>query len=371
MKLRLLLISLACATSACSNASAQGTPPVVAAASETEQKIAAIDAALEEAVANGFGGAVIIHQGPDVLLSKGYGFADRERRVRFTPETIAQIGSITKSQTGAAIATLIAAGKIELDAPVGRYIPEAPEPGRSRTIAQLLAHSSGLLDICGGDFEPMPERKLISDCLGRPLAHPPGEDQYSNTGYSVLALITQRVTAQLWEEVVRANVWQPLGMRDIGFDFRGKNDDLFARGYLKGAKQPVISRSIERLDGNDWALRGNGGIQASSTVMIRFLNGILDPAGGLPPEARRQLLAPVPGESGEVREGYGLAFRYEPDGTLIRMGHAGSDGTFFSYLGWLSRNDVRLYFVGNNGEPEVRPLLQQVLRTALELPPAS
>jgi CubicO group peptidase (beta-lactamase class C family) len=190
-------------------------------------------------------------------------------------------------------------------------------------------------------------------------------------GYSTLALIIHRVTGKNWEMAVRERVWQPLGMKDIGFYFRGQPDELFAHGYLKNAKQPVISQSIAKLGGNDWALRGNGGIQASSRTMMKFLDGILDPNGGFPPAARKILLAPVPGQSGEVQEGFGLAFRYEANGKPIRMGHAGSDGTFFSYLGWLRQNDVRIYLVGNNGEPEVKPLVQMALKQALQLPPLS
>ena len=348
-------------------ASAAPQPP----AAQTQQSIAAVDRLLTEAVAEGFGGAVIIQRGPDVLLSKGYGYADRERRIVFTPDTVSQIGSITKSQTGAALATLIAEGKVSLADPVSKYVPDAAEPGRSRTVAQLIAHSSGLLDSCTRDFAEQSEAMLVGDCLARPLAHPPGEDHYSNMGYSVLALIVQRVTGKSWEEALRERIWQPLGMEDIGFYFRGRSDEEFSKGYLKDEMQPVISRSIAKLNGNDWALRGNGGIQASARAMIRYLNGLLDPTGGLPAQAREIILSPVPGQSGEVQEGFGLAFRYEPDGTPIRVGHAGSDGTFFSYLGWLRGNDVRLYFVGNNGEPETLPLLQQVLKAALALPPAN
>lgn len=368
MKFGHLLCVAALATAA--PCAAVGQPAQAAANSKTSDSIAAIDRAFTEAEAKGFGGAIIVQQGGDVLLEKGYGFANRERRVRFEAHTISQIGSITKSQTGAAIATLVAAGEVALDAPVSRYVPEAPEPGRSRTIAQLLTHNSGLLDSCTRDFDQQPEAMLIGDCLARPLAHPAGEEHYSNLGYSVLALIVQRVTGMSWEDAVRQRVWQPLGMDHIGFRFEGQEDDLFASGYLKDVEQPVISRSIAKLDGNDWALRGNGGLQASPRTMIRFLNAILDPDGGLPEGARQLILSPVPGQAGEVREGYGLAFRYEPDGTLVRMGHAGSDGTFFSYLGWLQANDMRLYIVGNNGEKNVRPLVQQALKSALEIPPA-
>ncbi len=338
--------------------------------SSANPPIEAIDRMMADAAATkGFGGALIIKRGDDVLLSKGYGFADRERRIEFGTDTIAQVGSITKSQTAAAIATLIAEGEVSLADPVSKFVPEAPEPGRSRTIAQLLSHSSGLLDSCTDDFDQQSEEKLVGDCLARPLAHPVGENHYSNMGYSVLALIVQRVTEDSWEEAVRKRVWQPLGMDHIGFYFAGQEDDLFASGYLKGAKQDVISRRIGRLKGNDWALRGNGGIQASSRTMIRFLDGLLDPDGGLPSGARALILSPVPGQSGDVQEGFGFFFRYK-DGKLLRIGHAGSDGVFFSYLAWIPANDVRFYFVGNNGEEDAKAVLREALKAAIDLPPA-
>jgi CubicO group peptidase (beta-lactamase class C family) len=343
--------------------------PAGAQSTSAGERIAAIDQALTDAAAKGFGGAIIVEQGGQTLLAKGYGFADRERRVPFTPDTIAQIGSITKSQTAAALVTLIADGKVKLSDPVSKFVPEAPEPGRSRTIAQLASHSSGLLDSCTDDFGPQSEAMLISRCLARPLAHKVGEDAYSNMGYSLLALIVQRVTGKPWEEALRERVWNPLGMNDIGFYFRGQSEEHFAHGYLDNVEQPVISRSIAKLHGSDWALRGNGGIQASSRTMIRFLDGILDPNGGLPRAARDLILSPVPGQSGETREGFGLFFRYK-DGKLFRMGHSGSDGTFFSYLVWVPGNDVRFYFVGANGESEVKPVLKDALAAVMELPPS-
>ena len=206
--------------------------PAPPAAEKTAEIIAGIDRTLSDAAANGFGGAIIIEQGHRTLLSKGYGYADRKRRLAFTPGTIAQIGSITKNLTAAALATLIAEHKVALSDTVAKFFPEAPEPGRSRSIAQLLSHRSGLLESCTEDFHRQSEAMLVRTCLAKPLAHAPGEDEYSNMGYSVLALIIQRVTGERWENAVRERVWKPLGMRDIGFTFRGRSDDRFARGDM-------------------------------------------------------------------------------------------------------------------------------------------
>ena len=335
----------------------------------TAAAIAGVEAVMQAAASNGFAGALIIQRGDTTLLSRGYGFANREHRVPFTPDTIAQIGSITKSQTAAAIATLIAEGKVALSDPVARFAPEAPEPGRSRTIGQLIAHRSGFADSCAEDFDHVSEKEFISRCLAIPLAHTPGENSYSNMGYSALALVVQRATGKSWEDAIRVRVWKPLHMEKIGFSFTGTDDRLFAHGYMKDVEQPVISRSIAALKGDDWALRGNGGVQASAVEMIRFLDGLLDLPGALPPEARTLLATAAPGESGEVREGFGLVFRYDSAGNLLRMAHAGSDGVFYAYLGWVPANDVRIYFVGNNGETEIKPVLRDALRAAIALPP--
>ena len=345
-------------------------PASAQAAPTGAQVIAHIDQQLSAAAAKGFGGAIVIEQAGRTLLAKGYGYADRKRRIAFTPDTMAQIGSITKSQTGAALATLIAEGKLSLSDTVAKFVPEAPEPGRSRTIAELLSHRSGLLDTCTDDFDRQSAAMLIKTCLAKPLAHKPGEDEYSNMGYSVLAFIIQRATGKRWDEAVRERVWEPLGMRDIGFYFTAIDDAQFAHGYLKDKEQPVISREIERLGGSDWALRGNGGLQATARTMVRFIDGLLDPRSALPAAAPTLVLSPVPGQTGSVREGFGWAFRYDDQGKLVRMGHAGSDGIFFSYLCWLPENDVRFYLVGNNGEDEVKAVLQGALKAAMKLPPA-
>jgi hypothetical protein len=80
------------------------------------------------------------------------------------------------------------------------------------------------------------------------------------------------------------------------------------------------------------------------------------------------MLKPVGVADDGVAEGYGLFFRTDETGKLYRVGHSGSDGTFFSYVGWFPQTDVQFYFVGNNGEDQVKPLLRDVLSTVGDLP---
>jgi CubicO group peptidase (beta-lactamase class C family) len=361
-------VALALASTACTPVAPVAT---VAPSFDDRAFSDALDKQLSALEAEGFGGAVVIEQGQRVVFSRGYGYANREAGVRFTPDTVAQVASITKSQTAAAIAMLIGDGRVALTDPLGKFVPEAPEPGRSRTIAQLLAHSSGLADTCTDDFVRQSERMLVDKCLALPLAYPVGSDNYSNMGYSALALVVQRVTGMNWEAALKARVWQPLGLTGIATQFPRVPPAQLARGYDKGVASPELSHRIEALKGDDWALRGNGALSASARSMVRYVDRVVDGTKGLPPSVRTMLLAPVPGQEGKVREGFGMVFRYNDAGQMIRMGHSGSDGVFLSYLGWLPRNDVRFYFVGNNGEDEAQKALTAVLVAMSRIPPRS
>lgn len=320
---------------------------------------------------SGYAGTVLVEQGHQVLFAQGYGYANRRARVRFTPDTVAQIASVTKSQTGAAVAALIAKGQVALSDPVAKFVPEAPEPGRSRTIAQLLTHSSGLADICTDDFVHQSEETLVTQCLARPLAYAVGEDNYSNLGYSTLGLVTQRVTGKPWEEAVRQLVWEPMGITGIASQFPEVPEKEIARGYLAGVEHPELSAQLRKLNTDDWALRGNGSLSASTRSMIRYIDAVVDGSTAYPAAATALLRQPVTGQVGAVREGFGMVMRYDQAGAMTRMGHSGSDGVFLSYLGWLPKNDVRFYFIGNNGEDEAQKALTAVIRTLARIPPAA
>jgi len=158
MKKRILALALVAAASAFPPAAVAA--PAEPAPIDAQQAVAEIDRQMTEAAAEGFGGAVVIEQGGKMLLAKGYGFADRERKVPFTPDTVAQIGSITKSQTAAALATLIAEGRVALSDPLSKFVPEAREPGRSRTVAQLVKIRSR-----GAGARPLTHRRAA--CLAQ------------------------------------------------------------------------------------------------------------------------------------------------------------------------------------------------------------
>ncbi|MBC6982184.1 serine hydrolase [Caulobacter sp. 17J80-11] len=329
---------------------------------------AAIDARLTEAAqTRGFGGAVVVEMGGKTVLKAGYGYADREAKVPFTADTTAQIGSITKTFTALAASQLAAEGKLDLNAPVRTYLPGAAEPAASATLDQLMTHTAGLDDYCGEDFDRRTRAELLSTCMAKPLRQPPGVSLYSNLGLSITAAAVETAAGQDWESYLREHVWRPFGMTRTGWTFPGRPRSDFATGYLNDRRQPLISDQIAALNGADWNLKGNGGLQASAADMQRFYHGLM-----AQPEAVRALvLSPhAPGETVDVREGYGLFFRLDDQGRTLRAGHGGSDGTFFSYLALFPGRDAFFYFVGANGEVPARDELKGVLKTVQDaLPP--
>lgn len=157
-----------------------------------------------------------------VVLSKGYGMADLEHGAVITPETIFEAGSVSKQFTAAAVLLLARDGRLSLDDPVRKYVPEVPEYGQPVTIRHMLTHTSGLRDwgnIAGLAGWPRTTRAYthahVLDIVSRQSAlnFPPGTEwSYSNTGYNLAAILVSRVAGEPFAEFTRKRIFEPLGM---------------------------------------------------------------------------------------------------------------------------------------------------------------
>ena len=105
--------------------------------------------------AMGFSGAIVVEHKGELVLSKGYGFANRKKRIPFTSQTVQSNGSNTKQFTGAAILLLESRGLLSLNDSLPVYFENVPRDKRPITLHQLLTHSSGLLQGVGYDEEPI------------------------------------------------------------------------------------------------------------------------------------------------------------------------------------------------------------------------
>lgn len=173
------------------------------------------------------GCAVGVARGGRVILTRAYGMANLEYDVPITPTTIFEAGSVSKQFTAAAVVLLALEGKLSLEDPVRKHIPELPAYGDSITIRQMLNHTSGLRDwgtVVGAAGWPRGTRtytqRHVLDVLSRQqsLNYPPGDEYlYSNSNYNLAAMIVERVSGQSLSDFTRARLFQPLGMTNTSW----------------------------------------------------------------------------------------------------------------------------------------------------------
>lgn len=184
----------------------------------TDPTGARLDSALHALEAKGFSGVIRVDRDGATILEKGYGLANRAERRRFEPTTVVQIGSNTKDFTLVALLQLQARGRLDMRDSLAKYFPEATGDKRNITLAQLANHRAGFPIGLGGDFEPLGRAQFLDAAFRRPLSFTPGtREQYSNTGYSILAAVIEKVSGTTYDEYVRANILEPLGLKNTGF----------------------------------------------------------------------------------------------------------------------------------------------------------
>jgi CubicO group peptidase (beta-lactamase class C family) len=252
---------------------------------QTPDRGAALTDYFQTVAGLGFSGAVLVSSGDKVLLRNGYGWADEKRRIAITPETLFDIGSITKVFTAVAIMQLEERGKLNTSDPITKYFSDVPPDKKSITLHHLLTHTSGLAH---DDFYSMvtPEiREILKDrerfvtrILSFPLASEPGTKRaYSNSGFSFLAAIVEKLSGQSYEEYLRENILQPAGMSTTGYVLRKWNNRLVARGYNDGPTDfgyPWENQWAGKLV--PWDLLGNGGLLSTVDDMHRFVIALRD-----------------------------------------------------------------------------------------------
>lgn len=187
-----------------------------------------------------FNGSVLLAKEGQILLAKGYGMANYELSVANSPITKFRIGSVTKQFTAIAILKLQEQGLLSVKDPLAKYLPDYPR-GEEITLHHLLTHTSGIHNFTS-DPEYIQQIALPStlvETIARfkdlPLEFKPGTDyQYSNSNYILLGYIIEEVSGGTYEEFLRQNILEPLGMADTGYD---RHETLLpnrASGYILG-----------------------------------------------------------------------------------------------------------------------------------------
>lgn len=189
---------------------------------------------------NLFSGTVLIAKDDKVVLSKGYGLANRELDIANAPQTKFRLGSITKQFTSTAILLLEEAGKLSTEDPICKYLDPCPATWQPVTIHHLLTHTSGI-----PSYTNQPEYRramsqnktkdqMIAGVRDMALEFPVGEQfRYNNSGYFLLGMIIEKASGKEYADFLRENIFEPLGLKDTGYDVSATILPRRAAGYSR------------------------------------------------------------------------------------------------------------------------------------------
>src|SRR5215211_5752066 len=189
-----------------------------------------------------FNGSALVAENGKVTYKGAYGLANMEWNIPNTSDTKFRLGSITKQFTATVIMQLVEQGKIKLDAKLSDYLPEyRKDVGNKVTIHHLLTHTSGIPSYTAqpGFFEnvsrnPYKVEDFVKKYASGDLQFEPGSKfSYNNSGYFLLGAIIERVTGKPYEQVLKENIFDPVGMKNTGYDHHDTIIPKRASGYSK------------------------------------------------------------------------------------------------------------------------------------------
>lgn len=333
----------------------------------------------------GLSAAIVV--GDRIVWAKGYGYANQETRKLATAETVYRVGSISKIPNAIAVMKFKAAGRVDLDAPIKRYIPElkvksrfATEP--AFTPRQLMTHHSGLpSDIVKGMWgeQPAPFQSVVSLLAEEYLAYPPGTiHSYCNLGAGLLGVMLERVSGAEYEAVMQEAVLQPLEMANSSYRLQPHIAQKLSQGYnTKGQpEQDVAMRDVPA--GNLYT-----SVNDLGKMMIMLLNdGVYGGTEVLPPALVREMLT-AQNEGvlldGNLKIGYEF-FLQNPSLAYVGgdFGHGGHMYLFHGQVLGVKKEKIAVVVLANSaGAAErVKLIAEQLLKGAIAvhaglLPPAT
>ncbi|WP_412060783.1 serine hydrolase domain-containing protein [Rubrivirga sp. IMCC45206] len=314
--------------------------PAASAQSVVGETGAALDAYLTEA---GFSGAVVATRDGAVVLREGYGEA--APGAPNTPETAIQIGSVAKPFTAALVLSLVDDGRLDLAAPLARYLDGLPADKAGITLHHLLTHTAGLPDAIGDDFEAIDREAYVARAFATPLDRAPGAGYaYSNVGFALLAAVVETVTGQSYDAALQAFLGEA-GIERTGYRLAPSVPIAHGHDGDRDLGPPTDQRWAP--DGPYWNLRGNGGLLSTADDLLAFTEAL--DAGALLSE-EILLLAMTPhtdeGEGSGSHYGYGWALFESPHGRLVT--HNGGDSGSSADLLWFVDAGVTLAVLSND-----------------------
>ncbi len=318
--------------------------------------------------------SVAIMRGHKLVLAKGYGFADRAASAPATAHTIYAIGSLSKQITAAAIMKLYEEGRLQLDEPVTKYLPEyratqTPVP----TIRNLLQQNSGLpawddlpefQDVDTGNPDRFELFKMVDVIACQPLFYRPGEWwSYSNSNYTVLAAVVERITGMRHDEYLVGAFFDRLGLRSMGgcASSRSASGGQRAVGYQDSrsyALRPVTAVKAR-------AFTGAGGLCSNVVDLATWMRALVD-GEVVSVISFKQMTTAVPVSAGFTPP-YGFGVSLLPLAGQRAVWHGGVLSGYTAVLAYFPEHDLIICTLANARRAHLEQLVKDVARELLGL----
>jgi CubicO group peptidase (beta-lactamase class C family) len=282
----------------------------------------------------GFSGTALVAKNGRILVKSAYGLSNREQNVKMRPDSIFDIGSVTKQFTAAAILVLESDGKLRVEDPISKYLLNVPTDKKGITIHHLLTHTSGLDSEFGSDYEKVSREEVVRRALSSTLKSLPGDRHaYSNVGYSLLAAIVEIVSGQHFDIFLRERLFIPAGMTSTGYFLPDTLSARLATGYKDGEKWGIGMQKAAQTEGDFWNLIGNGGVHSTVGDMYKWITA-LEQGKILNGEERQKYFKPHVLVSANYQKpnsplyyAYGWYVWKQPSGKILIF-HLGGNGVF-------------------------------------------
>jgi D-alanyl-D-alanine carboxypeptidase len=286
--------------------------------------------AQRRATAEEFSGVVLVARNGKPVYQGAFGLANRESKTPNALDTRFRFGSMGKMFTAVAVLQLVQAGKISLDAPLGKYLVDYPNKDVAAvTIEQLLTHTGGTGNIFSPEYF---DRRLATrthqdylDLFGaRGVAFVPGSRwDYSNYGMVLSGRLIEVVSGQSYYDYTRTHIFEPLGMADTGNDPEDSGVSRLSTGYTHMGPRPGPPGPI-RPNTDTLPYRGTaaGGGYSTAGDLLRFMNGLNAHRLLDAPHTEMLLKARMPTARPGNEQALGFSVRTYPDGK-VSVGHGG------------------------------------------------
>lgn len=313
------------------------------------------------------GASILIARDGQVIFRGNYGIATQQKGAPISSDTVFDIASLSKAFTATLALMLAEEGKLTLDDPLAKHLPEISGYKETITLRHMMQHTSGLPSFdedeerTGTQFTP--EQVLAWHARQKRLRFPPGARyEYSNSGYVLLSIIIERLAGKPFPEFLRERIFLPLGMTRSTLRVAAAQIPGRATGYRRSnAGFLVVS------DSDGLRVQGDGGIHSTADDLLLWAEawrtGQL-----LAPHSAQAAVAPAQLNDGK-RTGYGLGWGLGRMEGRAMMSHGGISRGFKSYLALFPAREGSLTVIvlANQRETDAADLAMRLARIFLAL----